>query len=240
MIKLNYIAVDDEAFFLKELSSQLKAYPYLHEQALIDDPFEAIGTINRLKPDIVFLDHDMPGIDGRDVLKAINYKANVVFVSSNSGPMQQVINHDGIALIKGYLSKPFSDEELKKICLKLLSNTEKLAPSSKISIPNGKKEDIFIDLKSLSFIKANEKYTDWHFTDRKPIIEINISLKESKELLKDKNIDFNDVNRSYIVFENGIIKRRNKDIFALSNNKEIEIGIKDTATFSSWIKNIFR
>jgi len=240
MMKLNYIAVDDEAFFLKELSSQLNAYPYLHEQALIDDPFEAIETINKLKPNIIFLDHDMPGIDGRDVLKAINYKANVVFVSSNSGPMQQVINHDGMALIKGYLSKPFSDEELKKICLKLLSNTEKQAPSSKLTIPNGKKEDIFIDLKSLSFIKADEKYTEWHFTDRKPIIEINISLKESKELLKDKNIDFNDVNRSYIVFENGIIKRRNKDIFALSNNKEIEIGIKDTATFSSWIKNIFR
>jgi len=240
MIKRNYIAVDDEPIFLKELKEQLRAYPFLNELDLISDPFEAIEIINTKKPDIVFLDHDMPGINGRDVLKAINFKTQIVFITSNFSPIQDVINHDGIASIQGYISKPISVEKIKDICLKLNSTDRNHIPRKKLTVPNGKKEDYYIELSELSYIEASSKYTNWHLVDAPTLKNLTLSLKESKELLSSNKIDFKELNRSTIVFENGIKRRRNKDLILVSNGRDMEIGIKDTEGFFSWLKSKFR
>lgn len=241
-MKLNYIAVDDEPIFLEELNNHLKAFPFLNELELISDPFEAIEIINTRMPDVVFLDHDMPGINGRDVLKAINYNTQVVFITSNFTPIQDVINHDGIASIQGYLSKPISKEKLKNICLKLNSSIKKKTTEGKISIPNGKKEAYYFDLSKLSCVKADEKYTIWHFIDSPTITGVNLLLKDAKQLLRDKGVEFIEVNRSYIIFENGIKMKKHRDIIVHSNGDEIEIGIseKDKDGFFSWLKRKFR
>ncbi|WP_320018194.1 response regulator [Labilibaculum manganireducens] len=242
MIQLNYIAVDDEPIFLKELNRHLSTYPFLNELDLISDPFEAIEIINSKKPDIVFLDHDMPGINGRDVLKAINFKSQIVFITSNFTPIQEVINHDGIASIQGYLSKPISKEELKNICLKLNSTIKKKTSAGRISIPNGKKEAYYFDLFKLSCVKADEKYTIWHFIDSPSVTSVNLLLKDAKQLLRDKGVEFIEANRSYIIFENGIKMKKHRDIIVNSNGDDIEISIgeKDKDGFFSWLKRKFR
>ncbi len=241
MMYLSYIAVDDEAIFLEELSEKLKVYPFLRETALIDDPFEAIQRINQTKPDVIFLDHDMPGLNGKEVLDQIKYKAQVIFVTSHLNPIQEVINHDGIATIQGYLNKPIDKEILKKICLKLNNTTESHhSVSSKIIIPNGKKEQLYIDPSDLSYLKADGKYTTWHFINRSPEKEVNLLLKDAKELLREKHIDFNEINRSYIVFENGIKMRRHKDLIVQSNDEEHEVGISEQSNLLNWIKKKFR
>jgi len=241
MTKINYIAVDDEYTFLRELKELLKEYPFLYELDSISDPFEAIDTINNKKPDLVFLDHDMPGINGQDVLKSIKYKTSVVFITSNFSPIQDVINHNGIASINGYLSKPIDKYKLKEICLKInTKNKDSIAFSNKLTVPNGKKEDYYIDISKLSYIQASGKYSDWHFINTPVIKDVNLSLKEVRDLLLDKNIDFKDVNRSFLIFDNGIKMRRNKDIIVSSNNNDVEIGIKDIDGFFSWLKNKFK
>lgn len=241
-MELTYVAVDDEPIFLKELNSILKSYPFLKEIDSIDDSFEAADIINNKRPNVVFLDHDMPGMNGKDVLKEINYKADVVFVTSNFKPIQDVINHDGIANIEAYLSKPLDKEELKRICLKLRkagSELDKTSYNGKISIPNGKKDDYYIDSSKLSYVKANGKYTDWHFTDSAAIRGINLQMKNVRLLLDDKNVDYAVANKSFIVFENGIVKKHNKDIIVISNGEEIEISMTADG-FVSWLKSKFR
>ncbi|MBI9058286.1 MAG: response regulator [Labilibaculum sp.] len=240
MIQLNYIAVDDEPIFLKELNEHLLAYPFLNKLDLISDPFEAIDIINTQKPDVVFLDHDMPGINGRDVLKAINFKTQIVFITSNFSPIQDVINHGGIATIQGYISKPISEEKIKDICLKLNKADSNHITKTKLTVPNGKKEDYYIEFSKLSYIEAEGKYSNWHLLDAPTIKNIALSLKESRELLLSNKIDFKELNRSSIIFENGIKKRRNKDIIVTSNGKDVVIGTKDIDGFFSWLKRKLR
>ncbi|MCT4637591.1 MAG: response regulator [Bacteroidales bacterium] len=231
MRKLSYIAVDDECIFLSELSKMLEDYPYIEKKANYDDAFKAINMINKEKPDVVFLDYEMPGFNGLDVLKKINYSALVVFITSHLEPIQDIVNHGGKAQLKKYLTKPIKKDDLHNLCLDLY---DKLIPDNtpscnKILIPNGKKSEIVVDTSSLSFIKADGKYTDWYFLDKKEDKAITCSLKEARKILTSKGIPYID-NKSYVILKGGIFKRENDVVKVLYYNdgkkekKEIAFG----------------
>lgn len=243
MKKLSYIAVDDEPIFLKELSKQLNIYPFLIQKDLIDDPFEALDKINKSKPDIIFLDFEMPGINGKDILDKIDYQAQVIFISSLVQPMQEVINHKGKAIIQGYLSKPLSADAIKPICLKLKSHLNTTNANTKILIPDGKKADLLIDTQQLSFINANGRYTNWFFLKQEPIKTIQFSLSEAEEFFTQRQITMNRANKSYLVFEEGIQKVSRHEItvtyFEDEEKKTMDIAIGKASTFKTWIQNIF-
>lgn len=243
MKKLTFIAVDDESIFLKELSEKLSLYPFLEQQKLIDDPFEALDIINKLKPDIVFLDFEMPGINGKDLLEKIDYAAQVIFISSLIQPMQEVINHSGKANIQGYLSKPITNESLKPICLKLKSQQKDIKSSSKILIPDGKKAEVLIKPEQLSFIKADGKYTNWFFLNQEPIRTIQFSIGKAEELFEQRQIKMNSANKSHLVFEEGIQKHNRHEItvqyFEDGKIKTTDIAIGKTSSFKTWLQGIF-
>lgn len=108
MKTIKAIIVDDEPIARRNLQALLKADPEIEVIAVCASGAEAVKTIRRTSPDLLFLDVQMPEIDGFAVLKKINVTSipAIVFVTA----------HDQFALkafeahALDYLLKPFSDE----------------------------------------------------------------------------------------------------------------------------------
>src|SRR6185503_17337700 len=72
---LRAILVDDEANSLSALQQKLIEHcPQVNIVGTFTKPADCILAINTLKPDIVFLDIEMPGINGFNLLQQVNYK----------------------------------------------------------------------------------------------------------------------------------------------------------------------
>jgi two-component system LytT family response regulator/two-component system response regulator LytT len=71
---ISAILVDDEKLASEELAYQLKAFPDIEVVATASNGIEAVKLIEDLEPDLVFLDVQMPGLDGMGVIRKLRDK----------------------------------------------------------------------------------------------------------------------------------------------------------------------
>ncbi len=124
------IVVDDSKMMLKLYQNKLTALGY--QPTLFNAPEDVIPEINRLKPDLVITDLNMPNISGveltREIRKKFTRKALPVimittqsdFIEDKKGDIKvtsSILEKSGINKI---LHKPFTDEEFKKVIQKFL------------------------------------------------------------------------------------------------------------------------
>ena len=69
--RLRVLIVDDSAFFRHRIEEVLNRAPDIEIVGKAYSAIEGIEVINKEKPDLVFLDIQMPGMDGFDVLRAL-------------------------------------------------------------------------------------------------------------------------------------------------------------------------
>jgi two-component system LytT family response regulator len=153
-----------------------------------------IELIEQLQPDIVFLDIEMPGMDGFEMLKKIsNKKFHLIFTTA--------YDHYAIKAIKfaafDYLLKPVDIDELKQ-AIKKISQTQtqnhtikKLevleqhlfanTTLNKIAIPtlDGL---LFFNISDIIYLEAHSNYTEIHFANKQKIMASR-TLKEFEEML---------------------------------------------------------
>lgn len=102
--------VDDEPLARKAMSLALGKFPEIEVIGECADGFEAVKMINREKPEVVFLDIQMPKLDGFDVLELLDDPPFIVFVTAyNEYALKAFESH---AL--DYILKPLKIERLKK------------------------------------------------------------------------------------------------------------------------------
>ncbi len=76
------LIIDDERLARKELNSMLAGYDNIIVVGQADDVPSAIKAIRKLEPDVVFLDIQMPGASGFDLLDQMDLKAKIIFVTA--------------------------------------------------------------------------------------------------------------------------------------------------------------
>jgi two-component system LytT family response regulator len=108
MEKIRTLIVDDEPDTRKGIKTLLEADSDIQVIGECSNGLEAIGSIEALTPDLVFLDIQMPGKDGFEVLEAIdlNKAPTLVFVTAWDKYALKAFEVSAI----DYLLKPFSDE----------------------------------------------------------------------------------------------------------------------------------
>ena len=108
--KINCIIVDDNAFIREVLSDLLQEHhPDVEIMATAGNGSEAIHHLERLQPDLVFLDVEMPDMTGFDVLARIDApRFQTIFVTSHSHYAIQAIRFNAL----DYLVKPVEPKEL--------------------------------------------------------------------------------------------------------------------------------
>mgnify|MGYP001403975362 CR=1 FL=1 len=210
---LTTIVVDDEQLARVRLQTLIRDYPETFELiGEAENGEEAIEKLNRLRPALVFLDIQMPEINGFDVLKALDYNPTVIFCTA----------YDEFALkafethCVDYLVKPLTKERFAKTVEKIdqlvgetgvASNLNKLIEqfnqeyrkheATSIPVKVGDRV-VFVRLDEVSYFQADEKYVTLVTKHTKSYI-LDGSLKKLEEKLP---AYFIRVHKSYLLNRN--------------------------------------
>lgn len=121
---LKVVVVDDEPLARKGMLMRLAAFPELQVVAECSNGAEAISAIQELSPDVVFLDVEMPVLDGFAVLKTLQQQQiklpYIIFVTAFD---QYALNAFDVNAVD-YVLKPVETERLRSAVFKLLKAFE--------------------------------------------------------------------------------------------------------------------
>ena len=109
MAKIRTILVDDEELARKMLLEFLAGHPEIEVVAECANGFEAVKAMGDLKPDLIFLDIQMPKLDGFEVLELIGTEQAVVFVTAYDEFALRAFEIHAV----DYLLKPFAAERFE-------------------------------------------------------------------------------------------------------------------------------
>lgn len=203
------VLVDDEERSLENLTKLLQAYcKDVQIVAKAKTVEGAYAKIQEHKPDIVFLDIDMPPDTGFDLLKKYDeLPFDVIFVTAYDFYAIDAIKFSALY----YIMKPIKVEELKEavakaIKLNLKKNSvqtefiKQLNPNQeKLQrlVVNTVKESELIELENILYIEADNVYSTIYATNAKKITCSQRSIKDYEEMLTNKG--FFRCHKSYIV-----------------------------------------
>ncbi len=119
------LIVEDEPLLRAELTDQLRVlWPDLEIAGQVDNGIDAVAAIDTLKPDIVFLDIQMPGLNGMEVARHIPESCQVVFVTAFADHALAAFD----AGASDYLVKPLTTARLLQAIRRLKSRTAASPP----------------------------------------------------------------------------------------------------------------
>ena len=111
-MSLTVLVVDDEPLARQRLQRMLRAEPDLRLLPPCADGHAAVAAIHEQRPDLLFLDVQMPGMTGFEVLAAVGAKQMpvVIFVTAHDRFALQAFEAEAL----DYLLKPFGTERVQK------------------------------------------------------------------------------------------------------------------------------
>jgi two-component system LytT family response regulator len=130
------ILIDDEPLARSIVKEYLQAYPEIDVLQECNDGFEGIKAITQHKPDLIFLDIQMPKINGFEMLELIEQPPAVIFTTAFDEYAMKAFETHAI----DYLLKPFSKERFEKALQKWYQQRQE--PVSKNSQATLLQEDI--------------------------------------------------------------------------------------------------
>ncbi len=245
MNKLRAILVDDEESARDVLQNLLLRFcPDVELIAKCENVLQAVEVINKEKPDVVFLDIEMPNYAGYEIarfFKEIDFE--IIFVTAYD---QYAIRAFEIAAID-YLLKPVDIERLKLAVarvktqknteqqaqrLALLSNTLESKQLRNIVVSDKGQQNI-IPIESIIAIEAQESYCVIHSTDKKIVASKN--LKHFETILETLP-QFIRVHKSWIVNKECIKQYSKSDLsIQLSNGLTTKLSKYKKAEFEAAI-----
>ena len=119
--KLRTIIVEDEELARNLMKSFLQSNDKIEIIAECENGFEGIKIINELKPDLVFLDIQMPKITGFEMLELLDHKPQIIFATAYDEYALKAFEFNAA----DYLLKPYSKERLFEAVDKVSAKIEK-------------------------------------------------------------------------------------------------------------------
>lgn len=168
------IIIDDERLARKELTSLLKGYSDIEIIAECDNAELALEKIDELKPDVLFLDIQMPGKNGFELLEELYAAPLVVFITAYDEYAIKAFEVNAL----NYLLKPIQTNKLEEVILKIrreLQNKTMTQPNRKLGLEDRvfvKDNDKcwFIQLKNIPLFESEGNYVRVYFDNNKPLI----------------------------------------------------------------------
>lgn len=206
------VLAEDEPILLKQLQTKLtRLWPELQVLAAVEDGEAALSALEEHRPQLLFLDIQMPEVTGIDVARQVAGRAHIVFVTAYDQYAVQAFETGAV----DYVLKPYSDERLQVVIDRLKARVSQ-APGNmdslinelakKISGNNGREKLKWIKatvggtlrmipVDSVLFFESDEKYTRVVTADGEALIRTPI-----KELLEGLDTEvFWQIHRSTIV-----------------------------------------
>lgn len=173
---MKVIIIDDERLARQELKTMLATYPGIEIAGECGDARTAIETVNSVKPDVIFLDIQMPGKTGFDLLEELTFVPEVVFVTAHDEYAIRAFEVNAL----DYLLKPVQPVRLSDTINKLTMHLQEqkggsqekpnvLNESDQVFVKDGER-CWFVKLGDVRLMESEGNYVRLYFGTSKPLI----------------------------------------------------------------------
>ena len=202
------LAIDDEPFALLQLATYIKKIPYLELKGECQSALEAKEIMENEIIDAVFIDINMPDLNGMDFVRSLAIRPIIVFTTAYSEYAIEGYKVDAV----DYLLKPFGLDDFRKAAEKVKKQFELEARSYQQTIPatpalssepdnddtlflKTEHRMVRISISGIKYIEGMSEYLKIHLEDQKPVVVL-YSMKKLEERLPSY---FMRIHRSYII-----------------------------------------
>lgn len=241
-VMIEAVLVDDEEKALQSLSWELTNFSdEIKVVASFTDAHEALDYLDKNGPDCLFLDIEMPKMDGFQFIQKIRNKDFPVIITTAYNqyaikalkseaidyllkPIDTDDLKDTIAKIKKFNARMFSSERLERILL----NFNNKSLQKKITISTDGKL-LFLENEQILFVESDGNYSTVYLSDGQKIV-LTKKLKEVREILPEDS--FFRIHNSYIVNLNKIKEFIKTDGYViLQSNHKIPVSRQKKSDF---------
>jgi two-component system LytT family response regulator len=244
------VLIDDERNALEMLEWMIqKNCPEIEIIAMCDSPLEGLEKIKELKPDLIFLDIEMPQLNGFDLLDRLGkHNSDVIFTTA--------YNQFAIKAFKAcaldYLLKPIDSEDLKSAVQKAKNNKRSVSSDQLEMLMSYMKPEkpkprrvaltatdhlIFVEVDKIIYCESDSNYTIFFLATGEKVI-VSKTLKDVEEILEGS--DFFRIHASYLINMKHVSKftRGDGGYVVMSNNQQITVSRKKKDEFFEMFSKI--
>ncbi|HEV7332324.1 MAG TPA: LytTR family DNA-binding domain-containing protein [Flavisolibacter sp.] len=201
--KLTCYIIDDEPLAQEILEAYIAKVPFLEQKGVFSSPLEAAGSLEKDSPGLLFLDINMPDLDGLSFIPMLKTKPAIILTTAYDQYALKAFELE----VKDYLVKPISFERFYKGVLRLYQEQSlRVEPSKEAPKREQKSVPEYIFLKvghriqkvatgDILFVEGMKDYLRIHTREEK--IMTLLSFAKLEELLPSQ--DFARVHRSFLV-----------------------------------------
>jgi two-component system LytT family response regulator len=181
---MKIILIDDEHLARMELRRLLAAHPQIQIVAEAGNIEEAQRLISEHNPDLIFLDVQMPGGSGFDLLAQLDDVPDVIFTTAFDSYAMRAFEVNAL----DYLQKPINSERLSQAIKRVETRVARtahasapklLAPNSKIFVKDGERCWL-IALETIALFESEGNYTRIYFDLERPLLLKSLNQLEQR------------------------------------------------------------
>lgn len=179
------IIIDDERLARKELNGLLAEYDQIEIVGEAANADEALELINQLNPDLLFLDIQMPGKTGFELLEMLDNVPKVIFTTAYDEFALKAFEVNAL----DYLLKPIDHDRLKEGIAKLPevkqeavnndAKDKKLSLEDQVFVKDGDK-CWFVSLSNIRLFESDGNYIKVYFDGNRPMIHKSLNALDEK------------------------------------------------------------
>ncbi len=175
------LIVDDERLARKELMSLLEGYKDIQVVGEATDAEDALEKITKIDPDLIFLDIQMPGKSGFDLLEDLDKSPKVIFTTAYDEFAIKAFEYNAL----DYLLKPIQKERLGEAINKLRFEEERspkgegLGENDQVFVKDGEK-CWFVKLSEVRLFESDGNYIKVYFRENKPMIHKSLNALDER------------------------------------------------------------
>lgn len=182
-MKKRVYLLDDELLALEELKVLLSPFEDLEIVGVSDSVEKGIQECNELKPDLIFLDINMPGKDGFEFLESLEEVRDVIFVTAYDQFAIKAFEVNAL----DYLLKPLNPKRLAEAIQRVKgkdqthgnSPEERLSADKKIFIKDGEKCH-FVPISKIYLLESVGNYVRVFYENQQPLLHKSLTYLEQK------------------------------------------------------------
>jgi two-component system LytT family response regulator len=169
------LIVDDERLARVELKRLLQPFKDINIAGEAVNAEDALEKITQLNPDLIFLDIQMPGKSGFDLLEELDSVPTVVFTTAYDEYALKAFEYNAM----DYLLKPIEPKRLEETVKKLIeqnkketyeaTDTQTLSEKDQVFVKDGDR-CWFVKLEAVRLFESEGNYVRLYFDDNKPLI----------------------------------------------------------------------
>ena len=233
------LCIDDEPLALQQLAAYIKKIPYFELVGECQSALDAKNIMENDMIDAIFIDINMPDLNGMDFVRSLAAPPIVVFTTAYSEYAVEGYKVDAA----DYLLKPFGFDDFKRAAMKVKKQYD-LQNSQPVMVSSPDEDDalflktdykvVRVHVSDITYVEGMSEYLKIHLINRKPLVVL-LSMKKIEERLPNY---FMRIHRSYII-NLKCIQEVNKNRVILDADTNLPIGDLYREAFSEYLNSKF-